>query len=74
MSHCELPVGWESAFVLSAALLVLFVLFWWASGMVVWGMRPANVLGWTSLFCMVLLAGGMQMLLLGITGEYLARE
>jgi polyisoprenyl-phosphate glycosyltransferase len=60
-------------FCTSAALLVLFVLFWWASGMLIWGMRPANVLGWTSLFCMVLLGSGMQMLLLGIIGEYLAR-
>jgi polyisoprenyl-phosphate glycosyltransferase len=60
-------------FCTSAALLVLFVLFWWASGMLIWGMRPGNVLGWTSLFCMVLLTSGMQMLLLGIIGEYLAR-
>jgi polyisoprenyl-phosphate glycosyltransferase len=56
-----------------AAPLLLFLLFWWTSGMAIWGMRLANVQGWTSLFCMVLLASGMEMLLLGRIGEYLAR-
>ena len=58
-------------FCTSAVLLFLFVLGWRASRMTIWGMRPADVLGWTSLFCMVLLTSGM--LLLGMMGEYLAR-
>ena len=35
--------------------------------------RGTPVLGWNSLMCAVLFTGGMQMLMLGMIGEYLWR-
>ena len=36
-------------------------------------MRPYDVAGWTSLVSLILLTSGMQLLALGVIGQYLAR-
>lgn len=46
---------------------------WWATNVTLWGMRPGAAVGWTSLFSLMLLLGGLQLLMIGIIGEYLAR-
>ena len=60
---------------LCAASLLLIVLLgaWWISGMSILGARPTDSVGWTSLTSLVLLLSGLQMLMLGVFGEYLAR-
>lgn len=57
----------------TSILIALVLGLWWISDKVMFGMRPGSVLGWTSLFCLILLSAGVQMLLLGVFGEYLAR-
>jgi len=37
------------------------------------GMRPYDVAGWTSLVSLILLMSGLQLLALGVIGQYLAR-
>jgi hypothetical protein len=37
------------------------------------GMRPSDVAGWTSLVALMLLMSGLQLLALGVIGQYLAR-
>lgn len=53
------------AFGVLGLVLLLYTLFTWLSG--------SNVPGWTSLAGMVLIVGSVQMLILGIFGEYLGR-
>lgn len=53
------------AFGVLGLVLLLYTLFTWLSG--------SNVPGWTSLAGMVLIVGSVQMLMLGIFGEYLGR-
>jgi dolichol-phosphate mannosyltransferase len=53
--------------------LVGFILFWWTVDFTLFGMKPRNMLGWTSLSSMILFLSGIQMLFVGIIGEYLAR-
>ena len=53
------------AFGLLGIVLLLYTLFAWLSG--------ATVPGWTSLAGMVLIVGSVQMLMLGLFGEYLGR-
>lgn len=52
-----------------AALLV----GWWLSRFTVAGIHPSDAVGWTSVVCLILLLAGLQMLLTGILGEYVAR-
>lgn len=56
-----------------AGLLIATVIGWWASDVQIFGMHPRNAVGWTSLCSLILLLSGLQMLVLGIVGEYLAR-
>jgi dolichol-phosphate mannosyltransferase len=49
----------------SAVLLLLYSLSRWISG--------STITGWTSLISVVLLLGAVQLLVLGIIGEYLGR-
>jgi len=49
----------------AAVVLMVFGIVAWASGVVV----P----GWTSLFIAVLLLGGVQLMCLGLLGEYIGR-
>lgn len=56
-----------------SGLLLAFVLAWRGSGVTLLGMKPSNSVGWTSLSSLVLLLSGLQFLVLGVMGEYLAR-
>jgi glycosyltransferase involved in cell wall biosynthesis len=56
------------------SLVLIVSLVGWALFDVRWfGMQPRDVAGWTSLVSFILLLSGMQLLMLGIIGEYLAR-
>jgi glycosyltransferase involved in cell wall biosynthesis len=61
------------SFCAASLSLIGLVILWWALDLEVLGMRPRNAVGWTSLICLVLLSSGIQMLLAGIMGEYMAR-
>lgn len=61
------------AFCCAAFLLTGFVIVWKLADFSVFGMRPSNAAGWTSLAAVILFSAGVQMLLLGVIGEYLAR-
>lgn len=61
------------AFCACSALLVLTLIAWRMSDLTVLGMHPANSMGWTSLVSIGMFLSGVQMLMLGIVGEYIAR-
>ena len=61
------------AFCLSAFFLAAFVIGWTLTDVSILGMKPSNAAGWTSLAAVILFSAGVQMLLLGVIGEYLAR-
>jgi polyisoprenyl-phosphate glycosyltransferase len=61
------------AFCLAAFFLATFVIAWKLTDVSVLGMKPSNAAGWTSLAAVILFSAGVQMLLLGVIGEYLAR-
>ncbi|MEO1722065.1 MAG: glycosyltransferase [Pseudomonadota bacterium] len=56
-------MGFALAFI--SCLLILYTLAVWVAG--------RTVDGWTSLMMIVLLIGGMQMIMIGVLGEYLGR-
>lgn len=56
----------------SLAMMGLIVV-WWATNVSIFGMAPGHALGWTSLSSLMLFVSGIQLLFLGIIGEYLAR-
>ena len=56
-----------------SVLLVLMLAVWWASEVTILGMHPRQSAGWTSLVSLILFVGGLQMLMVGIMGEYVAR-
>lgn len=60
-------------FCLTSTLLVGLLLLWRLSNISLWGMHPAQSMGWTSLVSIVMFLAGIQMLMLGIVGEYVAR-
>jgi dolichol-phosphate mannosyltransferase len=57
----------------ASAVLIVALVVWWASNVPLLGMRPGAAVGWTSLFSLVLFLGGLQLLMIGFIGEYLAR-
>lgn len=57
---------------LSAALIFLLIA-WRLANFEILGMRPGNSVGWTSLISLILFLSGIQMLVIGAIGEYLAR-
>jgi polyisoprenyl-phosphate glycosyltransferase len=61
------------AFCLAAFFLAAFVVAWKLTDVSIFGMKPSNAAGWTSLAAVILFSAGVQMLLLGVIGEYLAR-
>ena len=66
--------GWLGIGLCAASLLLIALLIGWRIADVqVFGMNPNAVVGWTSLCSLILLLAGMQMLVIGIIGEYLAR-
>lgn len=66
--------GWIGMGLCSGAVLLAgFLAIWWCSGLEVGGIRPGAAAGWTSIVCLLLLLFGIQMLMIGVIGEYLAR-
>lgn len=66
--------NWAGIGLCAGSLCLLVVLLaWWSLDMEWMGMRPGAALGWTSLCSLILLLSGVQMLILGIIGEYVAR-
>lgn len=66
--------SWMGVFLCMGSFAVLgMVVLWWAFNVQIFGMAPRQALGWTSLCSLILLLSGMNMLFLGIIGEYLAR-
>lgn len=60
-------------FCVASFVIIGLVFAWRISGVTVFGMAPQNALGWTSLVSLMLFLSGIQMLLMGVIGEYLAR-
>lgn len=56
-----------------SATLVLLLIGWRLANFEVMGMKPGNSVGWTSLISLILFLSGIQMLVIGAIGEYLAR-
>ncbi len=53
--------------------LVILIVIWWLTDVTVWGMRPSHSVGWTSIVSLILLLSGLQMMMIGVLGEYVAR-
>ncbi len=60
-------------FCLFSVLMVAILVVWRLSDVTIFGMHPAQTMGWTSLVSLAMFLSGMQMLMLGIVGEYIAR-
>ena len=77
LSFSNVPLklaSWMGMTLCALSLLVILLVIVWASmDAAILGMRPREVAGWTSLVSLVLLLSGVQLLMLGIIGEYLAR-
>jgi glycosyltransferase involved in cell wall biosynthesis len=56
-----------------SVLLIGFLVAWRLSDLSLLGMRPGMQMGWTSLISLILFLSGIQMLVIGAIGEYLAR-
>lgn len=54
-------------------MLMTLLVCWRLSDVTVLSMHPTEATGWTSILCCVLFLSGLQFLLLGVIGEYLAR-
>lgn len=57
----------------TAAGLIALIVLWRITNLQFGGMTPGQVTGWTSLVSLILFLAGVQMLLIGAIGEYLAR-
>lgn len=53
--------------------LVFLIVIWWLTDVTIWGMRPSHSVGWTSIVSLILLLSGLQMMMIGVLGEYIAR-
>jgi dolichol-phosphate mannosyltransferase len=56
-----------------SVVLIGMLVAWWAADVEILHMKPSHAAGWTSLCSLILLLTGLQFLVLGIHGEYLAR-
>ena len=66
--------AWSGFFLCAASLLSIPVMLGWTLvDLRLFGMRPRDVAGWTSLVVLILLMSGLQLLALGVIGQYLAR-
>src|SRR6266446_1920821 len=66
--------AWSGFFLCAASMLSIPVMIGWALvDFRLFGMRPRDVAGWTSLVSLILLMSGLQLLALGVIGQYLAR-
>lgn len=77
ISFSSLPLrmaSWLGIFFCAMSFVsIALIILWWASGWHILGSRPSDVLGWTSLMTIFLFVSGLQMLLIGICGEYISR-
>lgn len=77
ISFSNLPLklaSWGGVLLCAASFLIIaLVLLWRATGVTIFGMQPSFALGWTSIVSLILFLSGVQMLMVGIIGEYLAR-
>ncbi|HTB13506.1 MAG TPA: glycosyltransferase family 2 protein [Bryobacteraceae bacterium] len=58
---------------LAAIVLGVAVFFLYASNATIWGFNPRQSRGWTSLILVLLFSSAVQMISLGILGEYIGR-
>jgi dolichol-phosphate mannosyltransferase len=66
--------AWSGFCLCAFSALVLLAMVGWALGDVrLFGMRPRAVAGWTSIVSLILLMSGLQLMALGVIGQYLAR-
>jgi dolichol-phosphate mannosyltransferase len=77
MSFSSMPLrlaSWLGAlmFFMSLALVAVIVL-WWLTDATIFGITPRNVAGWTSLFSTILALSGLQLMMIGLLGEYVSR-
>jgi dolichol-phosphate mannosyltransferase len=67
-------VAWGGVFLCAASMLSIPVMIGWALVDVrLFGMRPRDVAGWTSIVSLILLMSGLQLMALGVIGQYLAK-
>lgn len=76
-SFSSLPLkisSWLGVGLCAASVMLIGLLFvWWSCDVEILHMKPSQAAGWTSLCSLVLLLSGLQFLVLGVHGEYLAR-
>jgi dolichol-phosphate mannosyltransferase len=74
-SSVPLKLAAWSGFCLCAfsALAILAMVGWALGDFRLFGMRPRNVAGWTSIVSLILLMSGLHLMALGVIGQYLAR-
>jgi dolichol-phosphate mannosyltransferase len=66
--------AWTGLCLCAVAMLSVPVLVGWAlTDFPIFGMRPRDTAGWTSLVSLILLMSGLQLLAMGVIGQYLAR-
>ena len=58
---------------LLALLALLFYFAWWIGGFELGGHRPRDAAGFMTLTTLILFFGGVQLLSLGLLGEYIGR-
>jgi glycosyltransferase involved in cell wall biosynthesis len=56
-----------------SAMITVLLAAWWLSNIRIAGINPADTVGWTSMICVVQFLTGVQLLMTGIVGEYIAR-
>ena len=56
-----------------SALITVLLAVWWISNIRIAGINPSDTVGWTSVICVIQFLTGVQLLMTGIVGEYIAR-
>jgi polyisoprenyl-phosphate glycosyltransferase len=56
-----------------SALITGLLAMWWISDIRIAGINPSDTVGWTSMICVIQFLAGVQLLMTGIVGEYIAR-
>ena len=66
--------AWSGFCLCALSVLSILVMCGWALADVrLFGMRPRDATGWTSIVSLILLMSGLQLMALGVIGQYLAR-
>jgi dolichol-phosphate mannosyltransferase len=61
------------AIVVLSLIAAIFVMLWKIFNFQLLGHYPAEVPGWTSVVCLILFMSGIQLLILGVMGEFIGR-